>query len=115
MQYSSAHSAAWVIASTRNGIEENPLTKQKLYYNGGSSIWDPSSRKLAQAPVLPPEVLPSGVHGVAMADITPAASSAVRAALLCTLLAGDVRFAGGAPRADRRCRHGDAAHSEVAG
>jgi predicted amidohydrolase len=82
VQYLSAHSAAWVIASTRNGIEENPLTKQKLYYNGGSSIWDPSSSKVAQAPVLPPEVLPSGVHGVAMADITPAASAPVRAALL---------------------------------
>jgi predicted amidohydrolase len=82
VQYLSAHSGAWVIASTRNGIEENPVTKQRLYYNGGSSVWNPQSGKVAQAPVLPPEVLPSGVHGVAMAEITPAASAPVRAALL---------------------------------
>ena len=69
VQYLSAHIGAFVVAATRNGIEENPLTHQRLYYNGGSSIWDPHGRKLAQAPVMPPEVLPSGVHGVAIADI----------------------------------------------
>ncbi|MGH7225573.1 MAG: carbon-nitrogen hydrolase family protein, partial [Gemmataceae bacterium] len=62
LQYMSLYSGAFVVAATRTGIEENPLTKQKLYYNGGSSIWDPAGRKLAQAPVVPPEVLPSGVH-----------------------------------------------------
>jgi predicted amidohydrolase len=82
VQYLSAHSGAFVIAATRNGIEENPLTKQRLYYNGGSSIWDPNSSKIAQAPVLPPEVLSSGVHGVAIAEIEPAKSAPVRAALL---------------------------------
>jgi predicted amidohydrolase len=82
VQYLSAHSGAFVVAATRNGIEENPLTKQRLYYNGGSSIWDPNSTKLAQAAVLPPEVLPSGVHGVAVAEIEPAKSAPVRAALL---------------------------------
>jgi predicted amidohydrolase len=82
VQYLSAHSGAFVVAATRNGIEENPLTKQRLYYNGGSSIWDPTSHKLAQAAVLPPEVLPSGVHGVAVAEIEPAKSAPVRAALL---------------------------------
>jgi hypothetical protein len=60
----------------------NPLTKQRLYYNGGSSIWDPNSSKIAQAPVLPPEVLSSGVHGVAIAEIESARSAPVRAALL---------------------------------
>jgi predicted amidohydrolase len=82
VQYLSAYSGAFVVAATRNGIEENPLTKQRLYYNGGSSIWDPDSRKLAQAPVLPPEVLPSGVHGIAVAEIEPARSAPVRATLL---------------------------------
>ena len=82
MQYLSAHSGAFVVAATRNGIEENPITHQRLYYNGGSSIWDPHSHKLAQAAVLPPEVLPSGVHGVAVAEIEPAKSAPVRAALL---------------------------------
>lgn len=82
VQYLSAHSGAFVVAATRNGVEENPLTKQRLYYNGGSSIWDPNSTKIAQAAVLPPEVLPSGVHGVAVAEIEPAKSAPVRAALL---------------------------------
>ena len=82
VQYLSAISGAWVVASTRNGIEENPITKQRLYYNGGSSIWSPESRNIAQLPVAPPEVLPSGVHGVVTADILPADSAKVRAALL---------------------------------
>lgn len=82
VQYLSAHTGAFVVAATRNGIEENPITHQRLYYNGGSSIWDPHSHKLAQAAVLPPEVLPSGVHGVAVAEIEPAKSAPVRAALL---------------------------------
>ena len=54
VQYLSAVSGAWVVASTRNGIEENPLTKQRLYYNGGSSIWTPDSRNIGQLPVIPP-------------------------------------------------------------
>src|SRR5208282_3465872 len=56
VQYLSFYSGAFVVASTRNGIEVNPITKQSLYYNGGSSIWDPTGRKMAQAPVVPPEV-----------------------------------------------------------
>jgi predicted amidohydrolase len=80
VQYLSAHTGAFVVAATRNGIEENPLTKQRLYYNGGSSIWDPKGTKIAQAPVLPPEVLPSGVHGVAIAEIEPAVPTAPGAA-----------------------------------
>ncbi len=82
VQYLSAISGAWVVASTRNGIEENPITKQRLYYNGGSSIWSPEGEKIAQLPVVPPEILPSGVHGVLIADIVPAASAKIRAALL---------------------------------
>jgi predicted amidohydrolase len=82
VQYLSAHTGAWVVAATRNGVEENPLTKQRFYYNGGSSIWDPSSTKIAQAAVLPPEPLSPGVHGVAVAEIDPAKSRAVRATLL---------------------------------
>lgn len=82
VQHLSADSGAWVVAATRNGIETNPITKQQLYYNGGSSIWDPLGNKIAQLPVLKPEILPSGVHGVAVATIEPAKSAPVRAALL---------------------------------
>jgi predicted amidohydrolase len=82
VQHLSADTGAWVVASTRNGIESNPITKQRLYYNGGSSIWDPGGNKIAQLPVIAPEVLPSGVHGVAVATIFPGRSAPVRAMLL---------------------------------
>ncbi len=82
LQYLAFHSGASVVGATRTGIEENPITKQKLYYNGGSSIWAPDGTKLAQAPVVPPEVLSPGVHGVITAEIEPAKSAPVRAALL---------------------------------
>lgn len=82
VQHLSADTGAWVIAATRNGIETNPISKQQLYYNGGSSIWGPRGNKVAQLPVLKPEALPSGVHGVAMATIEPAQSAPVRAELL---------------------------------
>jgi predicted amidohydrolase len=82
VQYMSAFSGAWVIASTRTGIEKNPITGQRLYYNGGSSIWNPRSENIAQLPVAPPQVLPSGVHGVLATDILPADSAPVRDALL---------------------------------
>jgi predicted amidohydrolase len=82
LQYLAFHTGAFVVGATRTGIEENPITRQKLYYNGGSSIWAPDGTKLAQAPVVPPEVLPSGVHGVITAEIDPAKSAPVRAALL---------------------------------
>ena len=82
VQHLSADTGAWVVAATRNGIETNPITKQQLYYNGGSSIWDPMGNKVAQLPVVKPETLSSGVHGVAIATIEPAKSAPVRAALL---------------------------------
>ena len=49
VRYLSAYSGAFVVAATRSGVKENPLTKQRLYYNGGSSVWDPNSAKIAQA------------------------------------------------------------------
>ena len=82
VQHLSADTGAWVVAATRNGIESNPITKQQLYYNGGSSIWDPLGNKIAQLPVLPPEVLTSGVHGIVVATIVPGRSAPVRAMLL---------------------------------
>ncbi|KTC85454.1 N-carbamoyl-D-amino acid hydrolase [Legionella drozanskii LLAP-1] len=82
VQHLSADTGAWVVAATRNGIETNPITQQQLYYNGGSSIWDPSGNKVAQLPVLKPEVLASGVHGVAIATIEPGKSAPVREELL---------------------------------
>lgn len=81
VQYLSFHSGAFVVAATRIGIEENPLTRESVYYNGGSSIWDPTGRKLAQAPVVPPQTLASGVHGVIIAEIDRARSAPVRATL----------------------------------
>ncbi len=82
VQHLAADTGAWVIASTRNGIETNPITKQQLYYNGGSSIWNPLGNKVAQLPVLKPQVFPSGVNGVAIATIEPSKSAPVRAELL---------------------------------
>ena len=38
VQYMSAQNGVWVVAATRSGIETNPITGGKLYYNGGSSI-----------------------------------------------------------------------------
>lgn len=78
VQYLAAHNGAWVVATTRNGIETNPLTKQQLYYNGGSSIWNPRGEIIAQAPVTPPEIIPSGAANIIIAEIEPAASKAVR-------------------------------------
>jgi predicted amidohydrolase len=67
----SAQNGVWVVAATRSGIETNPITGGKLYYNGGSSIWSPDGHKLTQAPVVPPEELAPGLHGVFSATITP--------------------------------------------
>jgi predicted amidohydrolase len=82
VQYMSAQNGVWVVAATRSGIETNSITGRKLYYNGGSSIWSPEGRKLAQAPVVPPEELAPGLHGVFSATITPSDSNTVRAARL---------------------------------
>lgn len=82
VQHLSADSGAWVIAATRNGIETNPITKQQLYYNGGSSIWAPSGNKIAQLPVVKPMTVPSGVQDAAIATIEPKKSTPIRAKLL---------------------------------
>ncbi len=82
VQYMSAQNGLWVVGATRSGIETNPITGGKLYYNGGSSIWSPQGRKLAQAPVVPPEVLPPGLNGIFTATIVPAEADSVRFARL---------------------------------
>lgn len=82
VQYMSAQNGVWVVGATRSGIETNPITGGKLYYNGGSSIWSPQGRKLAQAPVVPPEVLPPGLNGLISATITPADARSARTAAL---------------------------------
>ncbi len=82
VQHIAAFNGVWLVAATRDGIEKNPLTGQTLYYNGGSSIWDPSGNKVAQAPVVPPEVLLPGAHGIVTAEITPSMSTPVRNAVL---------------------------------
>src|SRR5262249_38653609 len=63
VQYMSAQNGVWVIGATRSGIETNPITGGRLYYNGGSSIWSPAGHKLAQAPVGPPPAPAPGLHG----------------------------------------------------
>jgi predicted amidohydrolase len=82
VQHIAAFNGVWLVAATRDGIEKNPQTGQTLYYNGGSSIWDPSGNKIAQAPVVPPEVLPPGAHGTVVAEIRPSQSEPVRNAVL---------------------------------
>lgn len=74
VQHISALNGVWAVCATRSGIETNPITKGQLYYNGGSSIWDPSGNKVAQSPVAPPLELPAGLHGIftAVADLNEA-------------------------------------------
>ena len=78
VQHMSALNGLWVIGATRSGIERNPINGSQLYYNGGSSIWSPQGRKLVQAPVVPPEVLPPGLNGFFATTIIPAEADAVR-------------------------------------
>jgi predicted amidohydrolase len=78
VQHMSALNGLWVIGATRSGIERNPINGSQLYYNGGSSIWSPQGRKLVQAPVLPPELLPPGLNGIFSTTIIPAEADAVR-------------------------------------
>lgn len=82
VQYMSAQNGVWVVGATRTGVETNPITGGKLYYNGGSSIWSPKGEKLLQAPVVPPENLPPGLAGVYATTITPADADAERGAQL---------------------------------
>ncbi len=82
VQYIAAQNGVWLVAATRNGVETNSATGQKLYYNGGSSLWNPHGDKLAQAPVLRPEELLPGEHGFITATISPEESRPVRARLL---------------------------------
>src|SRR5258708_17975381 len=82
VQYMSAQNGVWVVAATRSGIETNPITGGKLYYNGGSSIWSPEGHKLVQAPVAPPEVLPPGLNGAFVATIMLADADIARSAAL---------------------------------
>ncbi|MEB3330952.1 MAG: nitrilase-related carbon-nitrogen hydrolase [Synechococcaceae cyanobacterium] len=78
VQHMSSLNGVWVIGATRSGIERNPINGQELYYNGGSSIWSPQGRRLAQAPVVPPRWLPPGLNGFITATITPADADAER-------------------------------------
>jgi predicted amidohydrolase len=78
VQHMSALNGVWVIGATRSGIERNPINGSQLYYNGGSSIWSPQGRKLVQAPVVPPAVLPPGLNGIFATTITPAEADAER-------------------------------------
>jgi predicted amidohydrolase len=78
VQHMSALNGVWVVGATRSGIERNPINGSRLYYNGGSSIWSPEGRKLAQAPVVSPELLPPGMNGFITQTIVPAAADPVR-------------------------------------
>jgi predicted amidohydrolase len=78
VQHMSALNGLWVIGATRSGIERNPINGSEFYYNGGSSIWSPQGRRLVQAPVVPPAVLPPGLNGIFATTIIPAEADAVR-------------------------------------
>jgi len=78
VQHMSALNGVWVIGATRSGIERNPINGSELYYNGGSSIWSPQGRKLVQAPVVPPALLPPGLNGIFATTIIPAEADAER-------------------------------------
>lgn len=82
VQHLAAFSAAWVIAATRNGIEVNPQTNEKLYYNGGSSIWDPFGHKINQAPVTPPRIEIPGINNIIVSEINPSDSTSLKSKLL---------------------------------
>ena len=82
VQHLAAFSGAWVVAATRNGIEINPQTNAKLYYNGGSSIWDPLGHNINQAPVTAPIIEAPGVNNIILSDINPSDSAAIRSKLL---------------------------------
>lgn len=78
VQHMSALNGVWVIGATRSGIERNPINGTELFYNGGSSIWSPMGHKLAQAPVVPPQLLPPGLNTLITATIVPAEADPVR-------------------------------------
>lgn len=82
VQHMSALNGMWVICATRSGIETNPITKGRLYYNGGSSVWAPSGHKVAQSPVLSPLVLEPGLNGIYSATIDLDEADKQRNALL---------------------------------
>jgi predicted amidohydrolase len=82
VQYMSAQNGVFVIGATRSGIETNPITGGKLYFNGGSSIWSPDGHKIAQGPVVGPEELAPGLNGFITATIRPADAERSRAARL---------------------------------
>jgi predicted amidohydrolase len=82
VQYMSAQNGVFVVGATRSGIETNPITGDKVYYNGGSSIWSPDGHKLAQAPVVPPVELAPGLNGAIVVTIRPADAERSRAARL---------------------------------
>lgn len=69
VQHMSAFNGVWTICATRSGIETSLISKAQLYYNGGSSIWDPSGHKVAQAPVVSPLMLEPGFNGIYTATI----------------------------------------------
>jgi predicted amidohydrolase len=72
VQHMSALNGVWVVGATRSGIERNPITGSQLFYNGGSSIWSPLGHKLAQAPVVPPQVFPPGLNTLITTTTVPA-------------------------------------------
>ena len=82
VQHMSALNGVWVVGATRSGIETNPNNNSQVYYNGGSSIWNPLGEKIAQAPVIGPVVLPNGLHGIYTAKINVSQSDAIRERIL---------------------------------
>ncbi|MGG4609351.1 nitrilase-related carbon-nitrogen hydrolase [Providencia sp. Me31A] len=74
VQHMSALNGVWVICTTRSGIETNLITKKKVYYNGGSSIWSPEGHKVCEAEVVPPIEREPGLNEIytALVDLSEA-------------------------------------------
>lgn len=82
VQHLSAMNGVWAVCATRSGIERNPLNKEALYYNGGSSIWSPEGHKVTQAPVIPPVEITPGLNGIYTAIIDLKDADNARTAIL---------------------------------
>lgn len=82
VQHISALNGVWAVCATRSGIETNPITKKQLYYNGGSSIWNPKGQKIVQSPVVAPLELPMGLHAIYTTDIDLEEANTVQATIL---------------------------------
>lgn len=51
VQQQAVMNGLYVVAANRNDVEKNEMLGIGVHYLGGASVWDPSGKNLAQAPV----------------------------------------------------------------